>query len=98
MTADDVVLITGYPSQLAREVCAETTRADPGATVRALVPTGRADRARLAIDRLPEAQRRRVSLVEGDAWAIDLCLSGAEVRSLSAEVTRIHHYAAVLAS
>jgi thioester reductase-like protein len=98
MTARDVVLITGYPSQLAREVCAETTRTDARATVHALVAPSRFAKARDAVAKLPEAQRVRVDLIEGDAWAIDLGLSGAETKSLAREVTRIHHCAGVLHS
>jgi thioester reductase-like protein len=98
MAAGDVVLVTGYPSQLAREVCAEAIRSDDLTRVRALTPSRRLEKARAHIEKLPEAQRRRMVLIEGDACAIDLGLSGAELKSLASEVTRIHHCAGVLHS
>jgi thioester reductase-like protein len=36
-----------------------------------------------------------VNLIEGDAAAMDLGLSGAELRSISGEIDRIHHMAQV---
>ncbi len=98
MAAGDVVLVTGYPSQLAREVCAEAMRSDAAARVRVLAPARRLERARAEIARLPDALRGRVALIEGDPSAIDMGLSGAELRELTREVTRIHHCAAVLHS
>jgi thioester reductase-like protein len=98
MAADDVVLVTGYPSQLAREVCAEVTRTDERSRVHALAAPSRAHAAKAAIEKLPEGQRRRVRLVEGEADAIDMGLAGDELKSLSCEVTRIHHCAGILHS
>jgi nucleoside-diphosphate-sugar epimerase len=98
MATDDVVLVTGYPSQLAREVCAAAIRADGESQVRVLAPSRRHERARLEIDKLPEDDRRRVALIEGDPAAIDLGLSGPELKSLARDVTRIHHCAGVLHS
>jgi thioester reductase-like protein len=88
---DDVVLLTGFPSLLARAVCAEVVRADAHAQVRAVVRTKSVEEARAVVDDLPVEQRARVQIVEGDAAAIDLGLSGAEFKSIAREVTRIHH-------
>ncbi len=44
-----------------------------------------------ALDALPLEARRRVHLIEGDAAAMDLGLSGVEFRTLSREIDRIHH-------
>jgi thioester reductase-like protein len=98
MGAGDVVLITGYPSQLAREVCAEALGCGGATAVRLLAPARRLEKAKAELLKLPEDQRARIVLFEGDAASIDLGLSGAELRSLSREVTRIHHCAGVLHS
>ncbi|MBV9948519.1 MAG: SDR family oxidoreductase [Myxococcales bacterium] len=89
----DVVLLTGLPSLLARAVCGELLRADPRANVSAIVRAKSAPEAHAHIAELPADQRRRVRIVEGDAAAIDLGLSGAEWKALAREVTRIHHCA-----
>ncbi|HEY8039970.1 MAG TPA: SDR family oxidoreductase [Polyangiaceae bacterium] len=95
MAGDDVVLLTGYPSLLARAVCAEIVRSDPRARVEAVVRSKFVADARSTLDQLPAEQRKRVRVVEGDAAAIDLGLSGPELKALAREVTRIHHCAQV---
>ncbi len=95
MTASDVVLLTGLPSLLSRAVCAEIVSRDPRARVEAVVRSKFVEDAREALDSLSAAQRRRVHIIEGDAAAIDLGLSGAEFKSLARDVTRIHHSAQV---
>jgi len=95
LVTDDVVFITGFPSLLARAVCAEIVRSDPGARLFALTQSKAVEEARGCIDALTAEQRKRVQLIEGDAAAIDLGLSGVEFKSLSREVTRIHHCAQV---
>src|ERR1019366_1539225 len=95
MSAADVVLVTGFPSLLARTVCTEIVQSDPRARVRAVVrPKFLAD-ASAFLEDLPAEQRDRVGVVEGDAAAIDLGLSGLEFKSLAREVTHIHHCAQV---
>lgn len=92
---DEVVLLTGFPSFPARKMCEELVRADRRTLVHAVVhPKFDAD-ARETLDMLPLEQRARINLIEGDAAAMDLGLSGAEFRSLAAEVDRIHHMAQV---
>jgi thioester reductase-like protein len=98
MAVGDVVLVTGYPSQLAREVCGQAIRSDDSTHIRVLAPPRRLERALAEIEKLPEGQRGRVGLIEGEASSIDLGLSGAELRVLSREITRIHHCAGVLHS
>ncbi len=67
------------------------TAEGPRALVHAVVhPKLRAD-ATSALDALPLDARKRIKLIEGDAAAMDLGLSGAEFRSLAREVDRIHH-------
>lgn len=91
---EEVVLLTGFPSFRARRMCEELLR-DPATFVHAVVHPKLEDEARLALDALPPGQRTRVEVFEGDAAAIDLGLSGAEVRRLAPRVRVIHHMAQV---
>jgi thioester reductase-like protein len=91
---DEVVLLTGFPSFTARKMCEELVT--HGRTlVHAVVQAKSAADAREALDALPLEQRRRVNLLEGDAAAMDLGLSGAEIKALAREVDRIHHLAQI---
>jgi thioester reductase-like protein len=89
----EVVLLTGYPSFVAREMCAELLRASPSTRVHAVVRPKLASEAQALVDLLPPDQKSRVELMEGDAASIDLGLSGKEWRELTAKVDRIHHCA-----
>lgn len=92
---DEAVLLTGFPSLLARAVCSEILRSDARARVVAVVRPKAVAEASGHLALLPAGQAGRVRLVEGDAAAIDLGLSGSEFKALAAEVTRIHHCAQV---
>jgi thioester reductase-like protein len=96
---DDVVLLTGFPTFAARRMCEELLRSDgegPRRTlVHAVVRSKFANEAVTALEALPFEQRSRVNLIEGDAAAMDLGLSGQELSSLAAEVDRIHHVAQI---
>ncbi len=92
---DDAVLLTGFPSPLARAVSSEVLRADAGASVFAITRTTAVEEARAYVEALPVEQRKRVQLIEGNAGAIDFGLAGVEFRSLARQVTRIHHCAQV---
>jgi thioester reductase-like protein len=63
----------------------------PRTLVHAVVHPKLRDDAVSALDALPLGARRRVQLIEGDAAAMDLGLSGAEFRAFAREVDRIHH-------
>jgi thioester reductase-like protein len=107
---DDVVLLTGFPSFPARRMCEELLR-DDGTSARGVVKSDDArprrtlvhaivrskfeSEAKDALEALPEEQRHRVNLIEGDAAAMDLGLSGGEFAALAREVDRIHHVAQV---
>jgi thioester reductase-like protein len=95
----EVVLLTGFPSFQARRVLEELLRPDQGdrgsTLVHAVVESKSMAAAKDALDVLPLEQRGRVSLLVGDAAAMDLGLSGAELGMLAAEVDRIHHVAHV---
>ena len=96
---DEVVLLTGFPSFAARRMCEELLGGDEEAgkktLVHAIVRSKFASEAAEALDALPLEQRSRVNLIDGDAAAMDLGLSGDEFRSLAHEVDRIHHVAQV---
>lgn len=92
---DDIVVLTGFPSLLARKMLSALLAEDRKVLVHAVVRAKFLPDARRAIDALPKLQRDRVNVLEGDAAAMDLGLSGAEFRSLADEVDIIHHCAAV---
>ena len=54
-----------------------------------------AHEAETSISEWPASWRDRFAMIEGDAAAMDLGLSGAEFRSLTGEIDRIHHAAQV---
>src|SRR3984957_5632591 len=95
MSADEVVLLTGFPSLLARTVCADIVQSDPRARVRAIVRPKFDKEANGFLDELPPDQRSRVDGGEGGAAAIDMGLSGLEFKAIAREVTHIHHCAQV---
>lgn len=95
MPSDEVVLLTGYPSLLARAVCAEILERDERARVVAVVRPKFMEEARAAADSMTNDRRKRLRFLEGDAASIDLGLSGAELKSITRDVTRIHHCAQV---
>jgi thioester reductase-like protein len=96
---DEVVLLTGFPTFPARRMCEELLRTDGDAPrrtlIHAVVRSKFASEAMSALEALPFEQRSRVHLIEGDAAAMDLGLSGEEFASLASEVDRIHHVAQV---
>src|SRR6185295_14368322 len=94
---DAVLLVTGFPSLYGRKMVRHILTAEPGALVYAIVPPERAARAEAERDALDSLDRGRLQIVEGDASAMDLGLSGAEFRQLTREVDRIHHLAHVSA-
>jgi thioester reductase-like protein len=91
---DEVVLLTGFPAFTARKMVEELV-ARGRTLVHAVVHPKFEAEAREVLDALTLEQRGRVHLIEGDAAAMDLGLSGAEIRSLASEVDRIHHMAQV---
>ena len=92
---DEVVLLTGFPSFAARKMCEELVQSGARTLVHAVVHPKFASEAAEARAALPLEQRERVHLIEGDAAAMDFGLSGAELRSITAEIDRIHHMAQV---
>jgi thioester reductase-like protein len=92
---DEVVLLTGFPSFLARKLAVHILENQPRTLIHAVVRAKLAREAQAAIEEWPKALRDRFAMIEGDAAAMDLGLSGAEFRSLTQEIDRIHHAAQV---
>ena len=90
---DDVVLVTGFPSLYARKMVEEILVSEPRALVYTVVMSKFSAAARAELDAMPPAARERVVMLEGDAAAMDLGLSGAEFRQVTREIDRIHHVA-----
>lgn len=92
---DEVVLLTGLPSFASRTMLRELLNGPERTLVHAIVRAESLDEAKSALDALTVEQRRQVNFVEGDPAAIDLGLSGSELRTLTAEIDIIHHMAQV---
>jgi len=91
----EVTLLTGFPSFLARRMATHILEEEPGTLVYAIVRSKFAHEAQATVDAWPKSMRSRFIMIEGDAAAMDLGLSGVEFRALSAEIDRIHHAAQV---
>jgi thioester reductase-like protein len=92
---EEVVLVSGFPSFRGRKMVEQLLVASPKTMVYAVVHPKLAEQARAFAEQLDPEQRARIVLLEGDAAAIDLGLSGAEYRELASRVDRIHHVAQV---
>lgn len=89
----EVVLVTGFPRLVARLVVRELLAGSKTRVVKLLVRGKfRADAESFVRE---EPEGARIELIEGDAAAIDLGLSGAEFRQLADEIDYIQHHAQV---
>ena len=91
----EVTLITGFPSFLARRLAFHILEQEPATLLYAIVRSKLAREAEEAILAWPKGFRDRFVMLEGDAASIDLGLSGREFRALTGEIDRIHHAAQV---
>lgn len=92
---DEVVLVTGFPSFRGRKIVEQLATAEPNTLIYAVVHAKFAAEAKVALEQFEPAVRKRVVLLDGDAGAIDLGLSGKEYREIASQVNRIHHAAQV---
>lgn len=92
---EEVTLITGFPTFAARKMAEHILQAEPRTMLYLVVRSKFLQEAEAHIEQLPKAQRERVVMLEGDAAAMDLGLSGKELRQIAGEVDRIHHMAQV---
>lgn len=90
---ESVVLVTGFPSFLAKKLVLYMLASEPRTLIMTVVPAHLHTEARRVTDALDRPDRERVVLLEGDASSIDLGLSGFELRQLGREVDRVHHAA-----
>jgi thioester reductase-like protein len=90
----ETVVLTGLPTLLARRIASRVLDHRASKLV-AIVRSKFREAARQFVDGLPAEQKSRVTLLEGDAAAMDLGLSGAEFKRLAAEVDIIQHAAQV---
>ncbi len=89
-----MTLVTGFPTSfLATRMVRKILAEEPDAVVRCVVQEKFLERAQQVIALLPERDRRRVELIEGDVAAMDLGLAGKEFRAIAGEVRVIHHCA-----
>jgi thioester reductase-like protein len=92
---NEVTLLTGFPSFMARKLAVHILDEEPGTLIYAIVRPKFAQEAEQMVQNWPKNFRNRFVMIEGDAAAMDLGLSGVEFRALSAEIDRIHHAAQV---
>ncbi len=88
-------LVTGFPAFRGRKMVEELLDQEPDARVVVVVHKRYTQEATSFLEALAPAQRARVEVLDGDAAAMDLALSGQEYRSLARRVQRVHHLAQV---
>jgi len=89
-----VTLVTGLPQYTTRRLVERIAHEEPDTVLYLLVPERALASARRLISTLP-GPKDRYRILEGEARKIDLGLSGAEWKDLTAEVEVIHHMASV---
>lgn len=93
---EKVALVTGYPTSfLAIRVVNKILQEEPTWSLRLVVQAKHMGKAEEQLGELEDAERARIVMLEGDAAAMDLGLSGAEFVELAREVDVIHHCAAI---
>lgn len=88
------ILLTGFPSFLARRLAEVILREEPDSFLRLLVRPDFVERAAEQLDSMG-ANPDRYQLLSGDVVALDLGLSGTEYLELLANVTDIYHIASI---
>jgi thioester reductase-like protein len=88
------ILITGFPTFLARKLLETILEREPNATIRLLIMPNLMDRAQKRLEEI-DFDPDRVEVLEGDVVAIDLGLSGTEYLDIVANVTDIYHIASI---
>ncbi len=89
-----VTFVTGLPQYTTRRLVAALAAADSTTKFALLVPERALDMAAQFVKTLP-GRKDRYQILEGEVRRMDLGLSGTEFKKLAAEVTVIHHTAAV---
>src|SRR6476659_4204662 len=90
----DVSLVTGFPAFTAQRLARRLVQKHPDEKIFLLSRDKFLAQAGAFVDTLGDA-RSRIEVLEGDVADMDLGLGGGEYKALAAEVTAIHHTAAV---
>ncbi len=88
------ILLTGFPSFVARRLLQTIFEREPQSFVRLLVRPDYVDAADRTLDEM-NLDRDRVLILSGDVVAMDLGLSGTEYLELVSNVTDIYHIASI---
>jgi len=94
-TPSDVSLVTGFPAFTAKRLTRRLLENDAREKVFLLARNKFRVQVDQFLDELPPAYKRRVEVLEGDVCDMDLGLGGGEYKTLAAELTAIHHTAAI---
>lgn len=92
---DSSVLLTGFPTFVSRQMAGQILAAEPKTQLYCVVRAKYAKVAAELVELMPAEQRKRVVLLDGDSAAMDMGLSGAEFREVTARIDRIFHFARV---
>jgi len=92
---ESTVLLTGYPSFVARRMAEQILRNEGNTLLYCVVKNKLAGPAEAFAQTLPASQRKRLIMLDGDAAAMDMGLSGAEFNEVSSKIDRIFHFAHV---
>ena len=92
---ESTVLLTGFPSFVARRMAEHLLREEPRTLLYCVVKSKLAGPAEAFAQTLPSVQRKRLILFEGDVAAMDMGLSGAEFNEISSRIDRLFHFAAI---
>ncbi|MCU1279480.1 MAG: epimerase, partial [bacterium] len=95
LRAQDVSLVTGFPAFTARRLVERLLARTADDRVLMLAREKFRKEAVAFQALLPQSSRARLRIIEGDVGDMDLGLPGPDYKALAAEVTAIHHTAAV---
>jgi thioester reductase-like protein len=91
----DVSLVTGFPAFTAKRLAERLLAKTADDRVYVLARDKFRDAADEFLASLPPSSSARARIIEGDVADMDLGLSGGDYKALAAEITAIHHTAAV---
>jgi thioester reductase-like protein len=91
----DVSLVTGFPAFTAKRLVERLLAKTADDRVYVLARDKFRDAAEEFLASLPPSSAARARIIEGDVADMDLGLSGTDYKALAAEITAIHHTAAV---
>ncbi|MFC1482384.1 SDR family oxidoreductase [Myxococcota bacterium] len=93
MSTDDAILLTGFPSYVARRACREILRTRADARIYLLHALGEKAAAEDFRSQLESPDKERITLLGGDVSYMDLGLPSGQYRGLVEELTEVQHLA-----